>query len=144
MVTHYFPEFFSLDELVPREHYLTLPHSELWWLLDARLLFSADALRRLYGPMVCNDWHVGGGNEYRGWRPSDCPVGADRSDHKWGRALDLVPLRTSARAIRQDIRAGADERLMHAVQYITAIEAGVGWLHISVRNVSPIQWIGRR
>ncbi len=136
----YFPKFFELYEFVPRSFYpkdLVLGEKiKVWWLLDDRILRAAYLLRERYGKLVCNDWHWRPhtwGNQYRGWRPSDCSVGAVMSQHKWGRALDLIPLECTVEEIRADLIA-----MSNAVpfSYITSIEMNVGWLHIDCRNLS--------
>lgn len=131
VLTGYRPRHFDLTELVPPEMHRAQPAERLWGLLDARMLWTIDALRGIYGPMVCNTWASGGGHRYRGLRPHDCSVGAALSDHKFGRAVDLVPVRTTAEAIRADIRAAGENP---AFAWISVVETNVSWLHLGFRN----------
>ena len=78
--------------------------------------------------MVANTWWWGGKNHDRGFRLPGCRVGTDRSQHRFGRALDLVPTEYNVDDIRNDIKAGED------FGGITCIEDGVSWLHIDCRN----------
>jgi len=130
----YKPKYFIIEELVSKDEYSQY-HSQygdrLFLLFDYRILITADMLRELFGPIVCNTWHYGGSNHYRGFRPWHVWVGAVMSQHKFGRALDLVPVKLSAEEVRQDIIAHPTRE---AYQHIKAIEDGVGWLHIDCRN----------
>jgi len=144
-MTGWRPTHFTLDELVPPDLMAAHPGHVLWGLFDPHLLWTIDALRERYGPLVCNDWASGGRFRHRGLRPPDCDEGAALSDHKFGRAVDLVPLRASVRDIREDIRAAPDTE---AFRYITVVEEDVSWLHLGFRNHERdrhgILWIPRR
>jgi len=126
----YIPKYFKPYELVPKATYELLKNKPwiIWQLFDNRVLYIGDRIRKRYGKMIANTWYWGGIHQFRGWRPSRCPVGARWSQHRFGRALDLVPVEISAEEIRQDIKAGED------FSGITCIEDGVGWLHFDTRN----------
>ena len=126
----YIPKYFQPYELVPRATYELLKNRPwiIWQLFDNRVLYIGDRIRKRYGKMIANTWYWGGVHQYRGWRPSRCPVGARWSQHKFGRAEDLVPVEVTAEEIRQDIKAGEN------FSGITCIEDGVNWLHFDVRN----------
>ena len=128
----YRPDYFAIHELVPQAIYKQLGDRQhlLWQQLDPVLLWTADQLRKRYGPMVACDWHKGGHNHYRGWRHPACTIGAPYSQHRAGRALDLVPTDTMASIIRRDILIDPYAEIF---QYITCIEDGVAWLHFDVR-----------
>lgn len=130
-MTGYLPRHFTLEELVSPDMLAAHPARVLWGLLDPRLLWTIDALRDRYGPLVCNDWARGGRFRHRGLRPHDCAEGARLSDHKYGRAVDLVPLHATAEQIRADVRA---EARAEAFRHITVVEEGVSWLHLGFRN----------
>lgn len=127
----YIPKFFRLWEVLPKEFYQghAGKGDKLWFLFDSRILHVADQLRSVYGKMICNTWYWGGGNQYRGYRPIDCGIGAEFSQHKFGRALDLVPIDVSVDRVR-------DEIILNRKDWsrITAIELEVNWLHIDCRN----------
>ncbi len=130
----YRPNHFTLPELVP-----PLAHAKygtkLWRVFDDRILRAADILRDVFGPMVVNDWHRQGNNKYRGWRPPACRIGANLSQHRFGRALDLIPLRITAEVVRQTILETPDMVRDDAGNYlITAMERDVSWLHIDCRS----------
>jgi len=125
-------EHFDIRELVPSSlHESAESVSELWLLFDKVALIILDYLREDYGKMICNDWVWGGENHYRGFRPFSCDVGAALSQHKFGRAFDVIPSeKTSVEQIRQDI----SEQKKNYMKYISAIEMEVDWLHFDIRN----------
>jgi len=129
----YIPKHFQSYEVVPREVHKAFEAVnqiyKIWWLFDPRILKAADRIRERYGRMTCNDWFWGGKNHYRGWRPPGCNVGAKYSQHRFGRALDLIPSEVTAEDIRRDIKAGEDFG-----NSVTCVEDDVSWLHIDCRN----------
>ena len=130
---HYIPKYLKLHEILPRDTYFILEgrHHIGWQLFDPRILWTADKLRETYGPMYVNNWFWGGNNQWGGWRPGDCPIGAEWSQHKFGRALDPKFKNASAEEVRADIKAN---KWPVAFQYITCIEENVPWNHISCQN----------
>lgn len=133
------PNHFQLHELVPESVYKQRDGSPaLWWVFDPRILRAADVLRERYGPMVCNTWRSGAQIHFRGFRPPTTDVGAVLSQHRFGRALDLIPQKCTAEEIRQDIISNPDMvQDITGTWLITAMETGVDWLHIDCRNHDP-------
>lgn len=129
----YIPKYFQPYEVVPKEIYDSFNNQgklgQVWWLFDPRILLVADRIRTRYGKMVANTWWYGGTNHYRGFRPAGCKVGATWSQHRYGRALDLVPTETSVEEIRHDIITNGEN-----FGFITCVEVGVPWLHVDCRN----------
>lgn len=136
---YYEPKHFAGFELVSRDVLERLEGQGLpvWLLFDGRILRTADMLRERHGPMIANTWRwpdrweSWGLHHYRGFRPFDAGVGSEWSQHKFGRALDLVPLRKSAEEVRQEILNRPHEA---AHEHITCVEAGVPWLHVDCRS----------
>lgn len=132
----YIPKYFQPYELVPREVYEEFKRrnrlNQIWWLFDPRILKVGDRVRERYGKMVANTWWWGGEHQYRGFRPPGCRVGTTWSQHRFGRAEDLVPVEVSVEEIRKDIRNGED------FGWITCIEEKVSWLHLDCRNYSGL------
>jgi hypothetical protein len=129
----YQPKHFKLYELVSQDFFdINIDRGvNVWFVFDFRLLWTIDALREKWGPMVANTWYWDGSNEYRGYRDKHCPIGADLSQHKFGRAVDLIPLQAPVDEIRKDI---IDKPYHPSYQHITCIEDKVSWLHIDCRN----------
>ena len=128
----YIPKYFQPYELVPRETYTALEKHDImyqvWWLFDPRILQVIDLIRERYGKMVANTWWWGGIHHYRGFRPGNVIVGSKRSQHRFGRAVDLIPAEVSVEEIRSTIKNGED------FHWITCVESDVSWLHVDVRN----------
>lgn len=131
---YYVPKYFKPYELVPRTTYTLLKNRPwiIWQLFDPHVLLVGDQIRQRYGKMVANTWYWGGKHQYRGWRSARCKVGATYSQHRFGRAEDLVPLEITAEEIRQDIKD------LNPFPLITCIEDGVSWLHFDTRNYSGL------
>ena len=132
----YKPDHFELYELLPRNFYMQhskKSHTILWGLFDERILWTADQIRKKYGKMSANTWYWGGRHQYRGFRPFDCTIGSEFSQHKWGRGVDLDPKECSPEEIRQDIK---DDKYPDIFKYITCIEdfKGMSWIHLDCRN----------
>ena len=128
------PDHFQLYEVFPGWFYNanSVRYGDgLWRVFDERLLWTMDNLRKRYGTLVANDWKWGGHNHNRGWRATDCPIGAYLSQHKLGNASDMKPVHTTAEQIRQDI---LNDPFCPDFKHITCIEMGVSWLHVSVEN----------
>ena len=122
---------FKLYELVPRQIYESTPRDKdhrLWGLFDDRTLVTADALRDRYGKTTINDWKWGGNNQYGGWRPGDCEIGSELSQHKFGRALDPKFQEVTAEEVREDILT------KEYFDMITCVEMDISWLHYDMRN----------
>lgn len=128
----FIPDCFELYELVPKDTYYQSRYvSRLWGLFDDRLLKTIHNLRRRYGKMAMNTWYWGGEHQYRGWRNENCPIGAKLSQHKYGRAGDLVPVFITAKEIRKDI---LNDPWHDDFKHISCVEMEVPWLHIDCRN----------
>jgi hypothetical protein len=99
--------------------------------MDVRMLVTADAIRTYFGkPVTINDWHVGGKRQYSGYREPTCQVGELYSQHRFGRALDLLVQGMTAAVVRAEILVNPE-----AFPFITAMEDGVGWVHVDCRPV---------
>lgn len=126
--------WFELYEVLPEEIYnkiFPIYGEDAWRLFNGGYLFTLNALRRRYGKLVANTYHWGGSSQYRGYRPLDCKVGSKLSQHKRLRAVDLIPMETTAANIRADILAN---RHPEDFKYITGLELDVDWLHIDFRE----------
>jgi hypothetical protein len=143
----YVPKHFTLQEFLPEDFYkkvFPIYGERLWSIFDVRVLSVCDQLRDIYGPIVMNTWHSQkmrekyGRHQWRGYRDPTSPyvystnsVYGNISQHRFGRAADLVFLRTNAEQVRKDILANPFKKEFH---FINAIEDKVPWLHFDVRN----------
>jgi hypothetical protein len=130
-------DHFVKQELVPIVIAKKFGNDKILRLFDDRALWTLLMLRKRYEEghkhpgLYINDYHFGGINQYRGWRPGNCPVGAEFSQHKFGRAFDCIFRNISAEEVREDIRKNPTEE---AFKYITAVELDVSWFHFSTEN----------
>ncbi len=126
-------KYFELYELVDRRTYEQWGE-DAWNLLNPDLLYSLDGLREFFGvPCYINNWYGGHGqNQYRGYRPTDCPVGALKSEHKRGNAADITVEGWEAGDARQRILDNQDHPLLCKIM---RMEANVPWLHIDCKTV---------
>lgn len=116
----YIPKHFSTTECFP-----THSIAPNWGLFDERVLISADQLREVFGPLSCNI----NGYTQCGYRTN----GSLTSQHRHGRALDLHTTKYSYYEIRKYILEH-----QNVFPYISFLECDISWLHIDVRNCSPI------
>lgn len=136
------PEHFRLEELLP-EAFFNDHHPKygeiLWGMFDPRALQTLDALRKRFGPMIVNSWLWGGPREFSGYRPPDCREGATLSQHRFGRAFDVIFQDVAPAEVRKELfdadRAGRLHEAPHFRQ-IACVEdfPGMSWFHFDTRN----------
>lgn len=113
----YIPKHFKASEFLPTGY------TDLSVMSDD-ILEIADQVRELLGvPCTIN----ANGRQWSGWRPSDCPIGAPKSLHKRGRAVDLHPVGMTASDARTMILKACD---LGAIPKLGRMEADVTWLHL--------------
>lgn len=135
----YYPRWFSLYELLPPEVYsyddMMAKEKHLqkgWALLDNKLLITIDIVRDIVNkPLICNTWYQDGDRKNCGYRTVGCTIGALKSQHKLGKAVDLICPYISAEEIRQLIINNQDK-----LPYPIRIENGVSWLHIDTKDMN--------
>lgn len=138
----YKPKDFILGELVPKKFYeenYPKYKDNLWFIFDKKFLLTLQLLRNRYGKVFMNSWKWGGKDQYRGFRPWDCEIGAKLSQHKFGRAGDPYFQNVTADEVREDLfKKQKEDRIQGSVfEYITCIEDGSiakTWFHFDVRN----------
>jgi hypothetical protein len=102
-------------------------------LIDYRIPPIIERIRQLCDnrAIIMNTWHRGGTLKYRGYRPPDCTVGAPKSMHRFGKAVDFDVKGLSAEYVRWIIRSNHEELLRLG---LTRIEKLVGWVHIDTKH----------
>ena len=134
----YKPKYFELYELMPPELYTyDMMISEearqraFANYFDTKLLETIDIIRGeiVKAPLICNTWFQDGNRVASGYRSSQCPVGVAKSQHKEGKAVDLVCNKYTAEQMRQMIKENE-----HLLPYPIRIEDGVSWLHIDTKE----------
>ena len=130
MREYYKPEHFLVQELVDPITYKLLGEQALIC-MDLRLLKLLDELRNFFKvPMHVNNWHTGGQLKSRGFRAPSNPVGANFSQHHFGRAVDFDAEGMSADNVRSII---INNQYKAPFDQITAMEINISWVHIDIR-----------
>lgn len=125
-------KYFMLDELIPKEIYMKYYEKSLQF-IDPRLITLIDYMRDYFKePININTWWNAGDLNYSGFRPHDCPIGANESQHKFGRAADLhFGPNTDYEKIRNIVRNNYDKFKQAG---LTTIEQDTKtWLHVDIR-----------
>ncbi len=124
---------FKIQELVPR-HVYDDRGEKAWELFDERALITLDTLHDKYGTMIINNWLWGGGRQWSGLRTHESPYGTQYSQHRFGRAFDVIFKNYPAELVRQDV-------LFHPDWFplIASLELDVSWFHFDVRNCIKIK-----
>lgn len=121
----YRPKFFILPELVSKSIYDEYGFGA-WDLLDEKLVRTLDDLRKFLGvPITINNWHIGGKRQQSGYRGKDSTVGNSSSQHRYGRAFDMLVQGIDSKKVRSMI-IGSQQLFPH----IHRMEDDVSWVHI--------------
>ena len=121
---HYKPEYFVIQELVPRAVYEERGE-KAWYLLNPELLKSLDIIRKHCGPVTINNWHTGGNRQWSGLRTEFSPYGTMYSQHRFGNAADCLV---------KDVKAAREWIIEDGNTGVRGLELTVSWLHVDVRN----------
>ena len=125
-------KYFEIQELVDEDVY-NLLEEDAYKLFDERLLETIDAVREILDvPLTCNNWHWGGSRHNSGYRSKLCSIGAPRSYHKRGQAVDLISSQMTAKEMRDKL-----EKYQDTLPYPIRIEkwdenGEISWLHIDL------------
>lgn len=139
MKQRYIPKFFQLYELMPPELYTyDMMISEeareraFAQYFDQKLLITIDIIRGeiIKAPLICNTWFQDGNRKNCGLRSEGCMVGALKSQHKLGKAVDLICRDYTGEQMRKMIKENE-----HLLPYPIRIEEGVNWLHVDVKDM---------
>ena len=125
----YKPLHFRIEELVSRTIYNQYK-DKAWAFFDKKLLVTIDQLREFFDvPLIINDWAFSGSREFCGYRSRGCMVGAENSQHRMGRAADIICETIDA----QEMRLKIIEKSV-LFPHITYMEDKTAWVHIDVRQ----------
>jgi|AntRauTorcE11897_2_1112592.scaffolds.fasta_scaffold00269_12 hypothetical protein len=103
-------------------------------LLDDRILNFGQWFIERHGTCYLNNWYWGGIHDSRGWRPTDDPDGSKLSQHKFGRALDLIPKYKTIIQIHIDIIRNEEEYLNAGITTVECIWDATSWMHFDNRS----------
>jgi len=113
---------FSDKEVLPREL-----HGYRWeWFIDFRIVEVAQKLRDIFGPITINNNRF----NWSGYRTADCGVGAQFSQHRFGRALDLKFSNTTPEEVQKYIIEHESEFMDLGLRRMENAAKTKTWLHI--------------
>lgn len=113
---------FSDHEVLPKE----LQNYRWEWFMDKRIVDIAQKLRDVFGPITINNNRF----NWRGYRTPGCGVGAQFSQHRFGRALDLQFHETTPEQVQAFILDNEEEFLKAGLTRIENAAKTKTWLHI--------------
>jgi hypothetical protein len=120
---------FIIQEYVPPDIYEKYYEHSVWF-INPKLMESDLTLRKYFDvPIIINNWHNGGQRKYSGFRPRNCNIGSDLSQHRLGNASDKIFKGLDVLEVQQEIIKNQDK-----FPLIGAIETGVNWVHTDVRT----------
>lgn len=134
----YKPKHFRVEELVPK-HIFQKRGDKALELIDDRVLITIDTLRELLGkPITINNWVWGGDRNWSGLRTAGFYKNLQAyedslSQHKYGRAVDMLVKDMNAADVRKFIYDNKDK-----FPYVTFVEVDISWVHIDCRNCEAI------
>lgn len=132
---------FDIREFVPQEIWDKFGANSVQF-IDKKVIDFAQYLRdKLNKPITINNWHIGGNRHESGFRLPDTTTGAKLSQHKFGRAIDIVVEGYTGKQLRDFVIKNKADFLKIGM---TTIEQGTEpWLHVDCRqtNLTDILFI---
>lgn len=125
-------KYFQLEEFVYPELFQQRGWSAIKS-VDSRIISSATQIREYTGfCLIINDWAWNPkGFELRGVRPFETKIGAEFSNHKYGRAIDFDLYEKGKRIESDEVREIVKQMKAAGKLFsITGMELGVNWCHI--------------
>ena len=125
-------KYFKPYELVDRDVYKLLEDDSIK-LIDPRLIETIDAVREILdASLICNNWYWGGSRSQCGYRSKLCFIGATKSFHKLGLAVDLISTKMTAKEMRDKLKENEDS-LPYPIRIEKWDDNGeIDWLHIDL------------
>lgn len=125
-------KYFVIEELVDHETFCLLGDNAIK-LFDEKLIETIDAIREILDtPLICNNWHWGGNRSNCGFRSQKCNMGATKSYHKLGLAVDLISTKMTAKEMREKLKENEDS-LPYPIRIEKWDDNGeIDWLHIDL------------
>jgi len=126
-------KYFYLQEFVPKQIWTKYGEKSIWF-VDERVITLALAYREFFDvPIIINNWHTGGEYMYRGYRPPRVNIGAEYSQHKFGRAFDCSTATLTATQMLERIKADWTYFKSLGLTTIENPNFTPGWLHSDCR-----------
>jgi len=102
-------------------------------LIDQRLINIMEKIRTDLGkPIFINNWKWGGNSMYRGFRPTSTTVGAQYSQHKFGRAVDFQVKHKSVLQVHRHILNNQRAFMDMGVTRLEDRRDAPTWIHLDL------------
>lgn len=104
-------------------------------LIDPHLIQIADFIREKVGkPVTINNWHTGGSFHESGLRESNTTIGAKKSAHKDGKAIDVKVVGILGKDWYEFVKKYAKELYQLGARRIEDKSLATTWLHIDTKE----------
>lgn len=124
---------FYVTEFVPKAVFDRFATNS-WWFIDERVVRICAELRKDFSaPVIINNWNAKGARQYSGYRPVRCTIGADNSQHRHGRAADLIVNGKHADEVRQWIMQNKKRYMGLGLTTLEDAAYAPTWVHLDVR-----------
>jgi hypothetical protein len=127
---------FYLKEFIDPETYKQYGERSIWF-IDYKVVNIAQRLRERLGVILYINTWPGGSFEYSGFRPPGCLVGASKSQHKFGRAIDIKTAdnrESGAQMIRDEITTHYKTYKDLGLTTIEHEDFAPTWCHLDTRQ----------
>jgi hypothetical protein len=126
-------EFFNIKELVSPAIYNKFQENS-WLFINPSIIRVIDFLRKIHGPIIVNNWHIGGNYSESGLRDFSTSTGASYSIHKFGGAMDLKFSKTTPKEVFEYILDNKEKMFELGLRRVENITATPTWLHVDSAN----------
>ena len=121
-------KYFKIQELVPRNIYLSFGMKRSWNFVNQRAFEGLYALRLYIGhPMIINNYHVRGDRQWCGFRTPDSPYYSVTSQHTLANAYDIISPTITLEELQDFVKKNYKQF------NIGGLEVGISWLHVDWR-----------
>lgn len=125
-------DHFKTQEFVPKAIYDKFGENSNWF-IDPRIRKLANFVRTFFNkPVTINNWSFGGTFEQRGFRTDDS-VGAEMSQHRYGRAIDINIKDMSPQEVFLTIMANEKLFIENGLTCMEDIKDTPSWNHLDIR-----------
>lgn len=126
-------ENFTLEEFIDPKTFKKFGKKSMWF-IDPKIVDIAQLLRDLSGvPVKINDWHKGGRYKLSGLRPLTTSIGALRSQHKYGRGIDVKVEGLIPSEVHKLILDNKREFLAAGLTTMESVKLTTSWTHLDCR-----------
>ncbi len=130
----------SLQEVVPKATFEKWGERAIYF-IDKRIILASQSMIDRYGSCIMNNWASGGQFDGRGYRPPEETTGGKESQHRFGRAIDLDPVKITPQEMYADMMKNQELILSFGITTVEDIAMTPTWIHIDNR---PVVWDGRQ